>query len=89
VCIVCKRLWVDFIQSATELLTAHGVKVTVWDRSWAESKKMGSFLSVARGSAEPPVFLELHYSGAPKQEKPVALVGKFMYVYSTDFKVTT
>lgn len=56
------------------------MKVTVRDKSWAESKKMGSFLSVARGSAEPPVFLELHYSGAPKQEKPIALVGK-LYVY--------
>ncbi|PNF17805.1 Cytosol aminopeptidase [Cryptotermes secundus] len=65
-----------FAQSTSELLTAHGVKVTVRDKSWAESKQMGSFLSVARGSAEPPVFLELHYSGAPKQEKPIALVGK-------------
>jgi aminopeptidase len=53
------------------------VKVKVWDRSWAESKKMGSFLSVAHGSVEPPVFLELCYSGAPKQEKPIALIGKF------------
>lgn len=74
-----RRLWVNFIQSTSELLTAHGVKVTIRDKSWAESKKMGSFLSVARGSVEPPVFLELHYSGAPKQEKPIALVGK-LYV---------
>jgi hypothetical protein len=58
-------------------LTAHGVKVKAWDKSWAESKKMGSFLSVARGSSEPPVFLELGYSGAPDQKKPIVLVGKF------------
>jgi leucyl aminopeptidase len=68
---------VNFIQKTSELLTAHGVKVKAWDKSWAESKKMGSFLSVARGSSEPPVFLELGYSGAPDQEKPVVLVGKF------------
>jgi len=53
------------------------VKVKAWDKSWAESKKMGSFLSVARGSCEPPVFLELSYAGAPDQEKPIVLVGKF------------
>ena len=29
------------------------------DRSWAESMKMGSFLSVADGSEQPPVFLEV------------------------------
>lgn len=65
-----------FAQKASELLTAHGVKVKAWDKSWAESKKMGSFLSVARGSSEPPVFLELGYSGAPDQKKPIVLVGK-------------
>lgn len=53
------------------------MKVKAWDKSWAESKKMGSFLSVARGSSEPPVFLELGYSGASDQGKPVVLVGKF------------
>ncbi|KAJ4451388.1 hypothetical protein ANN_02850 [Periplaneta americana] len=63
-------------KNATELLTAHDVKVTVRDKSWAESKKMGSFLSVARGSTEPPVFLEISYTGASSQYKPIALVGK-------------
>ncbi|KDR15938.1 hypothetical protein L798_09865, partial [Zootermopsis nevadensis] len=63
-----------FAQNTSELLTALGVKVIVRDKTWAESKKMGSFLSVARGSAEPPVFLELHYSAAAN--KPITLVGK-------------
>lgn len=66
---------VYFAQNTSELLTALGVKVIVRDKTWAESKKMGSFLSVARGSAEPPVFLELHYSAAAN--KPITLVGKF------------
>lgn len=69
--------WVYFAQNSSELLTALGVKVIVRDKSWAENKKMGSFLSVSRGSAEPPVFLELHYSAASNKEKPIAFVGKF------------
>ncbi|MDR6215334.1 leucyl aminopeptidase [Paracidovorax wautersii] len=37
---------------------------------------MGSFLAVARGSEEPLRFIELHYTGAPKSQAPVVLVGK-------------
>ena len=64
-----------FGEIATELGTPLGVKVIVHDKAWAKSKKMGSFLSVAQGSDEPPVFLEMHYNNAPNG-KPLALVGK-------------
>lgn len=38
---------------------------------------MGSFLSVAKGSDEPPVFLEVHYRGSPNaSEPPLVFVGK-------------
>ena len=37
---------------------------------------MGSFMSVAKGSDEPPFLLELHYTGAAEGEAPVCLVGK-------------
>lgn len=38
---------------------------------------MGSFLSVAKGSDEPPVFLEIHYKGSPNaSEAPLVFVGK-------------
>lgn len=38
---------------------------------------MGSFLSVAKGSDEPPVFLEIHYRGSPSAgEPPLVFVGK-------------
>ena len=38
---------------------------------------MGSFLSVAKGSEEPPVFLEIHYKGSPNaSEPPLVFVGK-------------
>jgi len=37
---------------------------------------MGSLLSVARGSNQPPKLIVLQYSGAAKKQKPVVLVGK-------------
>jgi leucyl aminopeptidase len=37
---------------------------------------MGSFLAVARGSAEPLRFIVMHYNGAASSEAPVVLVGK-------------
>ena len=55
----------------------------VLDRKQIEALKMGSFLSVARGSYEPPVFIVLKYAPpAPKaaakksRKAPIVLVGK-------------
>lgn len=46
-------------------------------KSWIEEQEMGSFLSVAKGSEEPPVFLEIHYKGSPNaSEPPLVFVGK-------------
>lgn len=52
------------------------IDVQAHDKQWALSQKMGSFLSVAAGSVEPPIFLELTYNGNPGQLQPVCLVGK-------------
>lgn len=53
------------------------VKLEAHDLKWAEERKMGSFISVSRGSDEPLRFLELHYNGAAnKDEAPLAFVGK-------------
>ncbi|KAJ8792708.1 hypothetical protein J1605_019528 [Eschrichtius robustus] len=42
-----------------------------------EEQEMGSFLSVAKGSEEPPVFLEIHYKGSRNaSEPPLVFVGK-------------
>lgn len=66
-----------FSQRVSEILTRLGVDVQIHDKSWAEQKKMGSFLSVARGSSESPKFLEIKYKGAENtKEAPVTLVGK-------------
>ena len=52
--------------------------MTVQILNTAEMKKlgMGTLLSVARGSAEPPKLIVLEYRGGPKNQKPVVLVGK-------------
>ncbi len=52
------------------------VKVEVMERPQIEALGMGSFLSVSRGSDEPPRFLVLEYMASPKKSKPFVLVGK-------------
>ena len=47
------------------------------DKKWIEEKKMGCFLGVAQGSAEPPVLVEMKYSGS--SDKTVAVVGKGLF----------
>ena len=37
---------------------------------------MGSYLSVARGSIEPPRMIIIEYNGGPKNVAPAVLVGK-------------
>lgn len=45
--------------------------------SWITTQEMGAFLSVAKGSAEPPIFLEIHYLGAANtDDSPLVFVGK-------------
>jgi leucyl aminopeptidase len=54
----------------------HGIKVEVLDRKQIEKVGMGSFLSVAQGSDEPPRFIVMHYHGGAKTAAPLVLVGK-------------
>uniref|UniRef100_A0A2K5P764 Cytosol aminopeptidase n=1 Tax=Cercocebus atys TaxID=9531 RepID=A0A2K5P764_CERAT len=52
-------------------------EVHIRRRSWIEEQAMGPFLSVAKGSDEPPVFLEIHYKGSLNaNEPPLVFVGK-------------
>nr|XP_020665496.1 cytosol aminopeptidase isoform X2 [Pogona vitticeps] len=62
-----------------EKLKSVGSNVTVHirDKSWIEAQQMGSFLSVAKGSDELPIFLEIHYKGSSDaNEPPLVFVGK-------------
>jgi leucyl aminopeptidase len=52
------------------------LKVTVLERKDIEGLGMGSFLSVSKGSDEPPRFIVFEYHGSPKKQKPLVLVGK-------------
>lgn len=65
-----------FAQNVKDKLTPLNVNVEAHNREWAEQQGMGSYLSVARGSAEPPIFLEITYNGGSGDQKPVCLVGK-------------
>lgn len=68
-----------FANTVEDKLLPHAEKVTINKRtqSWIEEQQMGAFLSVSRGSEEPPVFLELHYNGSPDDKQaPLLLVGK-------------
>ena len=52
------------------------LKVTVLERKEIEGLGMGSFLSVTRGTDEPPRFIVFEYHGSAKKQKPLVLVGK-------------
>ena len=65
----------DVAQHAMELASAVGLECTVLERAEAERLGMGSYLSVAAGSAQPPKFIVLRYRGAGRA-RPLALVGK-------------
>ncbi|MGB7304565.1 MAG: leucyl aminopeptidase [Burkholderiaceae bacterium] len=52
------------------------LKVDVLDEKQMRALKMGSLLSVAQGSAQPPKLIVMHYKGAAASKKPVVLVGK-------------
>jgi len=52
------------------------LKVDVLEESDMLELKMGSLLSVSAGSREPAKLITLNYSGGPKDQKPVVLVGK-------------
>ncbi|MFK8019595.1 MAG: leucyl aminopeptidase [Pseudomonadales bacterium] len=52
------------------------LKVTVLDDKKLEAMRMGSLLSVARGSKEPARLISMEYQGGKASGKPVVLVGK-------------
>ncbi|WP_246120814.1 leucyl aminopeptidase [Chitinolyticbacter meiyuanensis] len=63
-------------EEAVRLGKSHKLKVQVLDQPELEALGMGSFLSVAKGSVEPPKLIVLEYKGGKKGAKPIALVGK-------------
>ncbi|WP_323120984.1 leucyl aminopeptidase [Burkholderia alba] len=62
--------------TAKKLAKDWNLKAEVLGLKQIQALKMGSFLSVTRGSVEPPQFIVLHYQGAAAKAAPVVLVGK-------------
>jgi leucyl aminopeptidase len=62
--------------TAKKLGADYGFDIEVLERKQLEALKMGSFLSVTRGSEEPPKFIVLKHNGGKKNDAPVVLVGK-------------
>lgn len=63
-------------ETAKQLARDWNLKVEVLNERQIEALKMGSFLSVARASKEPPHFIVLQYQGAARNAAPIVLVGK-------------
>jgi leucyl aminopeptidase len=59
-----------------ERLEELGVKTTVFDREEAEKLGLGSFVTVAKGTDEPPKFIVMEYGAKRKGTDTVALIGK-------------
>jgi leucyl aminopeptidase len=52
------------------------VTTKVFDESGIRALKMGAFLAVTQGSAQPPRLIVCEYRGAGKKSAPICLVGK-------------
>ena len=63
-------------EQARALARSHKLKVEVLERKDMEKLGMGSLLSVADGSRQPPKLIIIEHHGGPKKQKPVVLIGK-------------
>jgi leucyl aminopeptidase len=63
-------------RQAQALQKSHNIKTSVLNEAQMKRKKMGSLLSVSRGSREPAKLIIMEYKGGKRGDKPVVLVGK-------------
>ncbi len=63
-------------KAAQDLAKKHKLGCEVLGPAQVKKLGMGSFMSVAQGSAEPLRFVVLRYNGAPAKQAPHVLVGK-------------
>ena len=63
-------------EEATKGAKAAGIEIEVLDEARVRKEGMGSFLSVAQGSVQPPKFIIMRYNGDPSSKELLALVGK-------------
>jgi len=65
----------EFAARAEKMASEHGLGFTLFERDKAEEMGMGAFLGVAKGSAQPPKFMMLTYSGAG-EGRAIGFLGK-------------
>jgi len=63
-------------ERAQAMAAAAGLQCELIDEKRARELKMGSFLSVGLGSAEPPCMMVLRYQGAPDSKETLGIIGK-------------
>lgn len=63
-------------EQAAELAKSYNLEIEVLERADMEKLGMGSLLSVARGSRQPPKLIVVQYKKGKASQKPIALVGK-------------
>ncbi|MBC8212334.1 MAG: leucyl aminopeptidase [Gammaproteobacteria bacterium] len=56
--------------------TFPSISVVILEESDMKKLEMGSLLSVAAGSRQPPKLISMEYHGGPADQKPIVLVGK-------------
>ncbi|MFN8615972.1 MAG: leucyl aminopeptidase [Dehalococcoidia bacterium] len=66
----------DLAAKAADVAKENGLELEVLERADMERKGMGSLLSVAKGSAQPPKLVRLSYRGRGGEGYDLALVGK-------------
>lgn len=66
----------ELANRAKAMAAGRKLSVKVYNKKEIEKMGMNAFLGVARGSAEPPVFITIEYKGDPKSEKTAAFIGK-------------
>jgi len=63
-------------ERAQQIASEVGLDCTIIERAEAQRLGMGSYLSVASGSEQPPKFIVLRYRGAGAGARPIGLIGK-------------
>ena len=66
----------DMAEMATRQAKTYGLEIDVLEREQVQELGMGAFLSVARGSQQPPKFIVLNYKGGKTGATDIALIGK-------------
>jgi leucyl aminopeptidase len=66
-----------FAEQATQLAKDHpALHVNILDQQQITQLGMNTLMAVAKGSEEPPRFIEIVYNGAAKNTPPIVLIGK-------------